>query len=106
MPQERRFTTNAARQAAYRDRRAPGPGGPSTPATPGHKPWRRLAGQENQTLILVLAEMQAYYDTRSERWQEGDKAAEFEERLETLTEIQEQLDGWNATDRPAATGIL
>ena len=98
MPQERRFTTNAARQAAYRDRRAPGPGGPSTPATPGHKRWSRLAGQANQTLTLVLAEMQAYYDTRSKRWQEGDKAAEFEERLETLTEIQEQLHEWNATD--------
>ena len=91
MPQERRFTTNAARQAAYRDRHAPGTQGPNAPATPGHKRWSRLTYQA--TPSFVLAEMQAYHDTRSERWQEGDKAAEFEERLEMLTETQEQLHG-------------
>ncbi len=98
MPQTRHYATNAERQAAYRSRQAQTADGPSAaPAAPGHKRWSRLAGQATQTLTLVLAEMQAYHDSRSERWQEGDKAQEFSERLEALTEIQELLREWNLT---------
>jgi len=36
-------------------------------------------------------EMQEYFDDRSEKWQEGEKGEEYQQKIEDLTEIESEL---------------
>lgn len=94
MPQTRQYASNAERQAAYRNRSTMTPVDQPFSSPPGRVRWRRLSQQAEQSLSVVQVEMQTYYDSRSERWQESDRAEEFQERLETLGEIIDQLREW------------
>jgi hypothetical protein len=38
--------------------------------------------------------MQTYADERSERWQEGDRAQEFADRLTSIAEIRDALEDY------------
>lgn len=102
MPQTRHYSSNAQRQAAYRERlAAPVPkGGPVARIPSGNKPGRALGRQAEHALTAALQEMRAYHESRSERWRDSEKAEEFEERLESLEEIQELLRDWLALDSP------
>jgi hypothetical protein len=102
----RRYASNAERQAAYRRRAADqrraelaGKGLPALPgvaAIPGHVRWRALIEQAQLLLATVQAEMGEYYGDRSERWQESERGAGFQERLQRVEEaaqlVEELLD--------------
>jgi hypothetical protein len=102
MPQERKHNTNSARQAAYRLRQARGrqaeqsekglPSLPQIASLPGQVRWRTAIRYALALLTLVKDEMIAYFDARSETWQESDRGAAHQERIDTLEELLSTLD--------------
>ncbi|MGO8669839.1 MAG: hypothetical protein ACLQVD_00485 [Capsulimonadaceae bacterium] len=99
MPQPKRYGSNAQRQSAYRLRKrkqSPLPGAfvarPTISSMPASARWRQMTAQALALLQTIEQEMQQYYDQRSERWQEGDKGAEFQERLDAVTQACEAVD--------------
>lgn len=55
------------------------------------KRWTELLNQASAALTTRRDEMQEYFDERSESWQEGEKGAEFQERIDALDSILEEL---------------
>lgn len=104
MPQPRKHTTNALRQAAYRKRRATaarsrpvskatsGKPAARVPAKPGPRRWEALLQQAHLALDATAEEMEEYYDERSEKWQEDERGEAFMARLEAVQEIMTALD--------------
>ena len=102
MPPKRKYDTNGSRQAAYRLRQAnvrqaerAEKGLPSLPAIaslPGHARWRTAIRYALALLTLVRDEMAAYFDERSEVWQESDRGVAHQERSDTLEELLTTLD--------------
>ncbi len=99
MPAPRKHPTNAERQAAYRARLRSAPGsllalpvaaGPSS--MPSTARWRMAIDQATRLLQTVGEEMEAYANERSERWHEGRSAEIFNDNLDTVTDLQAQLD--------------
>jgi hypothetical protein len=101
MPEARQHADNAARQRAYRQRQAAArkaeqeqKGLPATapiPTMPSAARWIAAAAHAYETLNATLAEMQAYYDERSEQWQESDKGDEFQSKIDALESIVSDL---------------
>ena len=101
MPKERKHTSSAARQAAYRTRcvRAQAivlasKGLPQLPAIstmPGWPRWNASLNTARELVERTVEEMQEYYDERSEQWQEGEKAIEFQERIDTVQSILDEM---------------
>ena len=97
MGQPRRHCNPAAKQAAYRQRRAqasyriaavaPALALARVPATPGHRRWQHLLQHTQAVLATVASEMQEYYEARSEQWQEDERGAAFVTRCEALEEV-------------------
>ena len=102
IPQPRTYTTNAQRQAAYRQRvdqatkaQLTAKGLPTLPAPanmPGTVRWRALLTQASFALTTAEAEMQAYYDARSFSWQESEKGEIFQEKAQAVAELCAELD--------------
>jgi hypothetical protein len=102
MPTARRYADAAKRQAAYRRRQAEArtralttrgvPALPGVATIPGHPRWEALTRQADLLLRTTLEEMQAYYDQRSESWQESERGAEFLERVQAIEEAQAALE--------------
>lgn len=102
MPQQKKHACNAARQAAYRkrrqhtyqeERRARGlPALAAIPTMPSYARWNQALSMASALLSTLTAEMADYADARSQDWQESVRGEAFTERLETLTQISEQLD--------------
>jgi len=102
MPQQRQHADAAAKQRAYRGRQAQArreelqvrglPPAPPIPALPSRARWSALLDRAQLSLALARDEMQAYYDDRSEAWQEGERAAALQERLDTLGQLLDDLD--------------
>lgn len=102
MPQPRRHSSQAVRQAAYRTRlvqaraaqlNARGlPPLPAIPTLPGNARWTSAISQAACLLTTVVVEMQDYFDERSEEWQEGERAEIHQQRLEAIQEIVEGLE--------------
>lgn len=102
MPQERKYPTNSAHQAAYRRRQArkrkqelADPRLPSLPAVssmPGTVRWNTVIRRCIDLLALIRDEMASYFEDRSEAWQEGDRGEAHAERVETLTELVDGLE--------------
>jgi hypothetical protein len=100
MTEKQRLQT-AARQQRFRERQAQVrreeqvskglPALPSIPSMPGHARWRAMIAQAHLLLCQAQAEMQSYYDDRSEVWQEGDAGSEFLERQEAVEAAVSQL---------------
>lgn len=96
MPTPRRYANPAQRQAAYRQRTATArrqeqeakglPPLPVVATLPGHPRWHALGRQALQLLETMLTEMQAYYEQRSEPWQDSERGEAFHERLQDLQE--------------------
>ena len=96
MPTPRKHANQAERQAAYRRRlaeserqarTAPGlPRLPAVPSIPGHRRWEAMARQATWLLHSMHDEMEAYYEERSEAWQESEKGDAFLERIEATKE--------------------
>jgi hypothetical protein len=102
MPQPRLHESSAQRQAAYRERVNQArqaqltahalPPLPALPTLPGQARWLALLVQAQWCLTQVSNEMQQYYEARSDAWQESEKAAAFEARLEAVQEVLQALE--------------
>ena len=102
MPQARQYENAAQRQAAYRRRQSQAraaqlaqkslPPLPAVPTLPGHARWRALLSQAQWVLSQLSLEMQAYYEQRSEQWQESAPGESFQERLEAVQELLAQVE--------------
>jgi hypothetical protein len=89
--------TPAQKQQAYRDRlkqRALGnlPAAPIIANIPPERRWKALQDQARTALQTMLDEMTTYHQDRSDTWQDSERGEAFQERLDTLTEIVENLD--------------
>jgi hypothetical protein len=98
MTQQRVYNTNAERQAAYRKRlaqreRSGIPTGIGLPATPGHARWNKAIRITDALLAAVCGEMQRYYNDRSEHWQDGERGEAFQERLDAIVDVLDQIQG-------------
>lgn len=101
MPTPRRFQTNADRQAAYRQRAAETrrqelqrkglPPTPAIPSMPGNARWNALLALAAEATATVAAEMESYFEDRSEEWQEGEKGETFTERLDEVRSAAESV---------------
>jgi hypothetical protein len=101
MPQPRKHSSDAQRQAACRRRRSQALAAlqaakglaplPSIATMPGWTRWRQILAQVEEALRNVQEQMQSYYDDRSEDWQESDKADEFTEKIEAIDELVGQV---------------
>lgn len=105
MPAPRQYTSNADRQRAYRERlerrkrailegQMPKP--PALSNIPPVKRWNTMRDTAREILTSLQEEMQSYFDDRSEEWQETERASDFQEKLDSLAEIGEQLESWEA----------
>lgn len=102
MPQAKHHASHAARQAAYRQRQEQArtaqrlqaglPALPAISSIAGQARWTALLNQAHWSLETTQAEMQAYFESRTENWQESDKGERFQERLEALDELKESLE--------------
>ena len=102
MSPPRKHDTNSARQAAYRLRQSSArqaeqsakglPSLPQIASLPGEVRWRTAIRYALALLTLVKDEMIAYFDARSETWQESDRGAAHQERIDTLEELLSTLD--------------
>jgi hypothetical protein len=54
-----------------------------------------MAAIERQ-MRTVEAEMESYYDERSERWQESERGEDFQQRIEDLRAALELVTEWIA----------
>src|SRR5580698_4745910 len=101
MPEPKQYATNAKRQAAYRARAqaarnaqllAQGlPAVPAIPTLPGHARWDAALQEAGRLLEMVSHEMHAYYEDRLEAWQQSDRGAAFEERMEAIEALHSDL---------------
>jgi len=95
MPTPRQYASAAHRQAAYRlrcrEQARPAHGGAPRPSQPGRRRWAALCAQALSLVELAGREMEAYYDQRSEAWQESDRGEAFSEVMESVAQIAEAL---------------
>jgi hypothetical protein len=97
MAQARKYISNAQRQAAYRKRQAPGVCTGLTdglPSLPGNRRWNKAVANACGLLEIIRDEMQDYFDQRSERWQEGERGEDFQERIESISTIVDDTNDW------------
>jgi hypothetical protein len=104
MPRMRRYATSAERQAAYRARQQEAqmppvylPALAALSTIPSKGRWKMAVDLAARLMQNVAEEMQTYSEERSEKWHEGDTADTFHERLDQVSEIQEQLDDLKAS---------
>jgi hypothetical protein len=110
LPQKRHHASAAHRQAAYRQRTAQAhqaqlqaKGFPPLPAPanlPGESRWKALCTTALAHLNEARDEMTTYYGQRSQAWQESDRAQAFQERIDALEELADQLVQYNLDHFP------
>ena len=98
------MATNAQRQAAYRRRRRATIDGllttrglpplPAVSTIPGWPRWKEAMSRIAAQLDVIESEMTDYYEDRSERWQESERAEAFDENLNVLRTIMESAQDW------------
>jgi hypothetical protein len=96
MTQQRVYNTNAERQAAYRKRlegrqRSGVAAGFALPTTAGYARWNKAVRSTFALLEIVRDEMRLYYEQRSDGWREGERGEAFQERLDALAEVVDQI---------------
>ncbi|MCW3054856.1 MAG: hypothetical protein JWN14_4026 [Chthonomonadales bacterium] len=94
---EKQREQTAARQQRFRERQqevrraeqaAKGlPALPSIVTIPGHPRWQAALLSAQALVTQVQEEMAAYYDARSEAWQQSDSGTEFQERQEAVEAV-------------------
>ncbi len=68
------------------------PPAPPLPTLPSSARWQALLTQARLVLGTVRDEMQAYYDDRSEAWQQGERAATLAEQIDQLEVVLTELE--------------
>ena len=101
MPQERKHENSAGRQAAYRKRcereriqtlKSKGlPQLPAIPTIPGWPRWKTSLSTARDLVERTVEEMQEYFDERSEEWQESERAVEFQEHIDTVQSMLDEM---------------
>jgi hypothetical protein len=101
MPQPKKYGSAAARQAAYRQRceqarlgTLTGKGLPALPVIatmPGWSRWNASFASAQELIAGTLGEMQAYFDARSDSWQDGDRGEEHQEKIASVEAVLEAL---------------
>lgn len=99
MPAARKYANAAEKQAAYRQRcagrkdvrREEMPWTGHVASAPGQRRWKAMTAGALSLLETAVAEMEIYYEERSERWQEGHRAEALSEMMESLSEIAAAL---------------
>jgi hypothetical protein len=102
MPQPRKHASAAARQSAYRRRlevsrqaalTAKGlPPLPAIASIPGRARWDASLTSARDLIATTLAEMQGYFDDRSDPWQASDRGAEHDERMSAVEHVLDALE--------------
>lgn len=102
MPTPRKYESPAQRQAAYRARLVAAqdelltskglPSLPPIPAMPGHRRWEAMIRMAFSLLQSAYAEMQGYFDERSESWCDSDRGEAFTERMDYLAELLDSFE--------------
>lgn len=95
MPTPRLHDTPAQRQAAYRARLAREKEAyiePKIPTALGSRRWKAMRKEARTYLVAMYAEQQAYYEAKSERWQESEAGENLAERIQTLETALEALE--------------
>ncbi len=65
---------------------------PPLPTLPSRARWQALLTQARLALETARDEMQAYYEDRSEAWQQGERAATLAEQIDQLGVVLEELE--------------
>jgi hypothetical protein len=93
MPAPKKYANSAQRQAAYRSRCKERTEPPQTALATGaaYRRWEKMRKQALDLLNQVAAEMEIYHDQRSETWQESERAEEFNELMESISDTAEAL---------------
>jgi len=94
MPQPKKHTSAAARQAAFRARREEtrqgalaAKGLPSLPiisSLPGWARWNASFKAAHELIADSLVEMQDYFDARSDSWQESERGEAHQEKIASV----------------------
>lgn len=94
--------TNAQRQARWREKQKQAlaqelarkniPGPPALSTVPGRSRWIALLAQAQAALETVRSEMENYIGERSDTWQESDRAAELQEKLDQVAEALQAVE--------------
>jgi len=102
MPQQRAHASHAARQAAYRKRQTKAreeelrkrglPPLPAIATMPGNARWSQAIAVARCLLTEVAEEMQAYFEERSEQWQESERGEPHQQRVQELQDIVDALE--------------
>lgn len=97
-----RTMSNAERQAEWRRRQkearlqeleAKGlPRLPAIATMPGTQRWAGLVAQAQTALQTAHDEMEAYFEERSEEWQESDRGDELKDRIEAIESLLSELE--------------
>jgi hypothetical protein len=97
MPRERKYASDAQRQAAYRRRCGEArhfeqsfkglPALPAIPSIPGWPRWNASIRLAAELLQQTVHEMQQYCDERSEDWLSSDRAEEHHEKTDAIMEV-------------------
>lgn len=103
MPNPRVYSSSADRQAAYRVRVAQtkmqqrdDATAPTVNPDNGNPPrakWNSLKSSAMALLETLQNDMQAYHDARSEKWQEGERAAQILETIDGLQNLVSEMEG-------------
>lgn len=102
MPTRRKYSSDAERARAYRQRvkaqretelQAKGlPALPALPTMPGTARWKALIERARLELQTAREEMELYHDERTEAWQESDRGEELREWIEWLKTATRSVD--------------
>lgn len=101
MPLPKTYASNKERQAAYRQRMRAArqqernqkglPALPAIPTMPGSARWSAGLSLAASLLEQVSSEMSAWFDARSESWQQGERGEAFAERLTAIEALSSDL---------------
>ena len=101
MPQERKYTSSANRQAAYRKRcdlerrielvSRGIPPLPAIPTMPGWPRWNTAMRLAQDLIQRTQAEMEQYFDDRSETWQESERGVEHQNTTDILEAVLDTM---------------
>ena len=97
MPAQRQYSDQAEKQRAYRQRQAQArlaelaakgiPAAPPIPTMPSKERWAGLLTAALEGVETAREEMQAYWDERTGRWQDGDRGNAMATQIAALEQI-------------------